>query len=286
MTVQEPPALAVIGAGSLARTLLAGWRRAGVDFPAVTTVSRTAARAAELHSDGVTALSVEEDADAAASAASTAGIVIVAVKPWMVDDVLSAVGAALRPGSVVVSVLAGVRLDRLRDALGTSHVVRVLPNTPSQVNAGFAGIVAGDADPSLVGTVRGLFAELGDVMDVDEDGLDALTVLSGSGPAFAFLLAEKLAQAAEHHGFGPEDADRIARGVLVGAGALLADSTDSPAELRRRITSLRGVTHHAVEVFEDREFEAIVVDAADAGLARARELASAPAPAGAGGTAS
>ncbi|RWZ52983.1 pyrroline-5-carboxylate reductase [Labedella phragmitis] len=277
MTVAEAPALAVVGAGSLARTLLAGWRRSGVPFPAVTTVSLTAARAAELRADGVTALSVEEDPDAAASAAAAARVVVIAVKPWMVDDVLPAVGAALQPGTIVVSVLAGVRLARLRDLLGTVDVVRVLPNTPSHVNAGFAGIVAGGADASLVGIVRELFAELGDVMDVDEDGLDALTVLSGSGPAFAFLLAEKLAAAAEHQGFGPHDAERIARAVLVGAGALLADSRSSPAELRRRITSLRGVTHHAVEVFEDRDLGSIVIDAADAGLARARELASAPA---------
>jgi pyrroline-5-carboxylate reductase len=275
------PALAVVGAGSLARTLLDGWRRAGVEFSSVTTVSRTAARAAELRAPGVRALSVEEDPDAAAIAVAGARVVIVAVKPWMVDEVLPAVGAALDPGAVVVSVLAGVRLDALRSALGATDVVRVLPNTPSQVNAGFAGLVVGDADEERVALVRALFAELGDVMEVDEDGLDALTVVSGSGPAFFFLLAETLASAAERQGFASDAAERIARAVLVGAGALLAESTDAPAELRRRITSPLGVTHHAIGVFEESGLGDIVEQAVDAGLARARELAAAPAPASA-----
>ncbi len=272
------PALAVVGAGSLARSLLAGWRRAGVPFRSVTTVSRSATRAAELVEPGVRALSIEDDPDAIERAVAGADVVVVAVKPWMAPDVLPTIRGALTPGAVVVSVLAGVRVAALREGLGTSEVVRVLPNTPSQVGAGFAGLVAGDAGVAAVARVSALFAALGDVMTVDEDGLDALTVLSGSGPALVFLLTEKLAAAAERQGFDPDDARRIARGVLVGAGALLADTGEDPAELRRRITSVQGVTHHAVAVLEERDLGGIVLEAADAGLARARDLASASAP--------
>lgn len=272
--------LAVIGAGSLARTLLAGWQRAGVPFPSVLTVSRTASRAAEISWPGVTALSLEDDASAAARAVRGAGLVVLAVKPWMLDEVAPRIAGALEPGAIVVSVMAGVRLHTLRTALGgTNPVVRVLPNTPSQVNAGIAGLAAGDAAPADVAVVRELFSALGDVIEVDEDGLDALTMLSGSGPALMFLLAEKLATAAEHQGFAPEQAARIARGVLAGAGALIAETGDEPAELRRRITSVQGVTHHAVTVLEERDLGGSVIAAADAGLARARELATASAPA-------
>jgi pyrroline-5-carboxylate reductase len=274
--------LAVIGAGSLARTLLAGWTRAGIRFPSVVTVSRRSARAAELAGPGVTALSIEDDEAAAARAVRGAGIVVLAVKPWMLDEVAAQIAGALEPGAIVVSVMAGVRLEALRAALGgTNPIVRALPNTPSQVNAGVAGLVVGDAGPVAVAIARDLFGALGDVIEVDEDGLDALTVLSGSGPALAFLLAEKLAAAAEHQGFSPDTASRIARGVLAGAGALVAATEEDPEELRRRVTSVQGVTHYAVSVLEERDLGGMVIAAADAGRARARELATTAAPAAA-----
>ena len=279
MSGATAPPLAVLGAGSLARTLLAGWRRAGVRFGSLTTVSRTRARAAELVAPGVRALSVDDDSDAAAAAVRGARVVLVAVKPWMVAEILDRITGALEPDAVVVSVVAGVRLRTLRAALPDSvAVVRVLPNTPSQVNRGVAGIASGSADRGSAQLVRELFEVLGEVVPVDEDGLDALTVVTGSAPAFVFLFIEQLTAAMVAQGFAPEDAARMARQVFLGASELLADTGEDPAELRRRVTSPNGVTQRALAVFEERGLQQLLLDAVDAGLARARELAGASVP--------
>lgn len=273
------PALTIIGAGSLARTLLAGWDTGSTQFRALTTVSRRASRAAELAPNVTRAFSIENDPDAIAQSAADADIVLIAVKPWMVPDLLPRIAPLVSSETIVVSVVAGVRLEALRAGLGSGPtIVRTLPNTPSQVNKGVAGLI-GDGDPGAIEKIRQLFLVLGDVIDVDEDELDSLTVLTGSAPAFFFLFTEKLAAAMTAHGFDPEDADRMARQVLIGTARLLEITGEDPRELRHTVTSPHGVTHHAVEVFEAGGLGALVEDATEAGLRRARELANEPAPA-------
>ncbi|MGA7149711.1 MAG: NAD(P)-binding domain-containing protein, partial [Microbacterium sp.] len=152
--------MTIIGAGSLARTLLAGWDTGSTPFRAVTTVSRRASRAAELAPDVTRTFSIENDPGAIVAAVADADIVLIAVKPWMVHDLLPEIAPLLASGTVVVSVVAGVRLETLRTGLGTGPtIVRVLPNTPSQVNKGVAGLV-GDGDPDAIELIRQLFRVL------------------------------------------------------------------------------------------------------------------------------
>lgn len=275
------PSLCVIGAGSLARALVAGWAARGEMFREIVTVSRRDERAAELAGSVTRALSLQSDPDAVQHAAAEADIVLIAVKPWMVRDLLPRIADTITStGAIVVSVAAGVRIETLRAGLGASPtIVRVLPNTPSQVNQGVAGIV-GDGDPALIDRVRTLFRHLGDVVDVGEDELDSMTVLTGSAPAFIYLFTEELAAAMTAQGFAARDADRMARSVLIGAARLLEVSGEDLRTLRRRVTSPGGVTHSAVEVFEARGLGQLVIDASAAGLDRARQLATEPGPAG------
>lgn len=267
----------MVGAGSLARALLAGWRRAGTEFAWVTTVSRTQVRAAELGAEGARALAVEDDADASSVAVRDAQLVILAVKPWLAEEVLGQLAGALQPDAIVVSVVAGLSLDALRAALPDSvAVVRALPNLPSQVNCGVIGLAVGAANPASVELVRELFEALGEVVLVDEHGLDALTVVTGSTPAFVYLHIEQLTAVMVGQGFAEADAARMAQQVFRGACELLAATGEDPAELRRRVTSPNGVTHRALAVFEERDLQKIMLDAVDAGLTRVHELADSP----------
>ncbi|MDF2990924.1 MAG: proC [Microbacterium sp.] len=270
-----PPALTVVGAGSLARSLLSGWAHEPATFSRVVTVSRRRERAQELAPMVSRALSVEEDADAAARAVTGADIVIVAVKPWMMADVLPQMAPVIQAsGATVVSVAAGVRLATLRGALpSAAGIVRVLPNTPTQARRGITGLSA-DASTTRVEQISGLFSMLGEVVRVDEDRLDALTVLSGSTPAFFFSFVEQLTTVIGTYGFAPETAERLARQVFLGSAALLEHSGDDAAELRRRVTSPNGVTHHALEVLERGDFGGLVGRAVAAGLTRTAELAA------------
>lgn len=270
-----PPALAVVGAGSLARALLSGWAREPATFSQVTTVSHRRQRAQELAPTVTRALSVEDDADATSRAVAGADIVIVAVKPWMVADVLAQMAPVVAASeATVVSVAAGVRLPTLRAALAdAAGIVRVLPNTPSQVRRGVTGLSA-DASKARVQQISGLFSLLGEVVHVDEDRLDALTVLSGSTPAFFFSFVEQLTAVIGTYGFAAETAERLARQVFLGSAALLEHSGEGATELRRQVTSPNGVTHHALEVLERGDFGGLVGRAVAAGLTRTTELAS------------
>ena len=154
-------------------------------------------------------------------------------------------------------------------------VVRSMPNTPSLVGRGVTGIAPGThASDEHVALVRRLFETVGRVIEVPEDKIDALSTISGSGPAYVFLLMEELTRAAEGKGFDRADARLMAEQTFIGAAALLEASDDEPAELRRRVTSPKGTTERAIAVLQDAHLGAVFVEATDAALARAKELAA------------
>ncbi|WP_104190708.1 pyrroline-5-carboxylate reductase [Cryobacterium sp. Y82] len=272
------PTIAFLGAGSMARAILAGLLKPGVNVEGdIRVTNRTAAKAAELaDTEGVTAYATEVDADANLKAIDGAQIVIIAVKPHMVADLLGEIGNSLAPGTLVLSVAAGVTIDTFESLLPDSvHVIRTMPNTPAVVGMAVTGISAGtrsnDVDLELT---RALFATVGDVLVVPESKLDALSTISGSGPAYVFYLIEQLTETARSKGFTPEEAAVMVNGTFLGASALLAVSGKSPSELRRQVTSPAGTTERAVWELEKGGLKELFDTATDAALARAKELAA------------
>lgn len=273
---QTLPSIAILGAGSMGGAILQGLVRSG-RASQITVTNRTAAKAAELVGlDGVTSLALEQQVDANATAAAAADIVLIGVKPVMVPDLLREIAPGLRPGTIVVSLAAGVTIATFESIVGEGiPIVRSMPNTPAVVGKAVTGIAGGgaasDADLALV---RALFETCGVVIEVPEDQIDALSTISGSGPAYVFLLIEDLTEAARGKGFSDEDARLMAEQTFIGAAALLDATGEDPAELRRRVTSPKGTTERAIAVLQGARLDGVFAEATDAALARAKELAS------------
>jgi pyrroline-5-carboxylate reductase len=271
------PTIAMLGAGSMGRAILSGLLAPGVQVAGIRVTNRSAARAATLAgAPGVTAYATETRADANRLAVEGAQVVLVAVKPAMVRDLLAEIGDSLAPGTVVVSVAAGVTAATMESLLPDSvSVVRAMPNTPAVVGKAVTGVSAGSrTDPEDLSLVRTLFETVGEVVEVPESQLDALSTISGSGPAYVFLLIEALTEAAVQKGFTPAQAATLVNGTFLGAAELLVSSGEAPAELRRRVTSPNGTTERAIAVLADADLPALFARATDAALARARALAA------------
>jgi len=238
--------------------------------------NRTEAKAVLLRSD--TVLSYATDNNAAANLAAVAGarIVLVAVKPQMVPDLLSEVGSALDPGTVVISVAAGVTVATIESILPESvSVLRAMPNTPAIVGRGVTGLSAGTRSSATdLALASALFGTVGDVVVVPEEKIDALSTISGSGPAYVFYLIEELTRTAVDLGFSDSEAATMVNGTFLGAAELLVSSRQSPQELRRQVTSPKGTTERAIAELEKGELKALFDRAAAAALARAKELAA------------
>jgi len=269
--------VAILGLGSMGRAILNGLLAPELERSfsvAVTNASAASASQWDAHPH-VTAYAVETHPDANRRALEGARVVIAAVKPWLMTDLLAEIGPALEPGTIVVSVAAGIPTSTLERAL-PEHVavLRAMPNTPALIGRGVTGVCAGsnasDADTALV---RELFAAVGDVVVVDETQMDALGALSGSGPAYVFYFAEQLLAAAHNLGFSQEDARTLVLGTLSGAAELLIDSGEDPAALRRQVTSPNGTTEQAIATFERGELGALVSKALDAAIRRSQEIA-------------
>ncbi len=269
------PPIAILGAGSMGGAILQGLLRSG-QASTVTVTNRTRASARTVDLPGVTSIALEETPDGNVAAASEADIVLVGVKPVMVPDLLREIAPALRPGTVVVSLAAGVTIATFESIVGDAiPVVRSMPNTPAVVGKAVTGIAAGStASEADLALVRRLFETCGAVIELPEDRIDALSTISGSGPAYVFLLIEELTEAARGKGFSEADARLMAEQTFIGAAALLEATGDDPAELRRRVTSPKGTTERAIAVLQGANLAGLFAEATDAALARARELAS------------
>ena len=167
-------------------------------------------------------------------------------------------------------------MSRFEELLPVSvAVVRSMPNTPAIVGKAVTGVSAGTRSSSeQVALVRELFETVGTVVEVPESQLDALSTISGSGPAYVFYLIEQLTAAAISKGFTPEQAAELVEGTFIGAAALLDASDATPEQLRIQVTSPKGTTERAVAVLQDADLESVFDRATDAALARARELAA------------
>lgn len=209
-----------------------------------------------------------------ASLASGSDALILAVKPQVMGDALDEIKPHLRPETLVISIAAGISIAYIQKRLAAdTAVIRVMPNTPYLVQAGAAGIAASaQCSDAQIFLAREVFASTGIAELVDESAMDAITALSGSGPAYFFLLVECLVEAAVAQGLDREMAERLAGQTLLGAGKLLAETGEPAAVLRQRVTSPGGTTEAALNAFREQKLEAVVASAVKAAVDRSQEL--------------
>lgn len=268
------PPLAVLGAGSMAGAIVRGLFAAGVDPASVAVSTRSEASAVAWRAEGVRAVALETDPEANAAVTAGAGVVLVGVKPAMVLDTLREVEDALSPDAVVVSVAAGVTTAAMEAAV-PNPVIRSMPNTPALVRRAVTGVAAGSrAGAAELALARELFSAVGAVVELPEERIDALSAISGSGPATVYFLVERLTETAERLGFAPGDARLMAEQTLIGSALLLEQTGEHPAELRRRVTSPKGTTERLIAVLDEAQLADVFERAAEAAIARARELAA------------
>ncbi|ALJ18806.1 pyrroline-5-carboxylate reductase [Microbacterium sp. No. 7] len=272
------PAVAILGVGAMGGAILHGLVASGIEVQGGIRISdQWSERVAELsRADGVTGFDGAADPRANHRAAEGAGVVIVAVKPHQIRDLLTDIGDALAEDATVISIAAGVPTEVLEAHLPASvAVVRVMPNSPARVRAGVTGIAAGArAGERDLERARELFATIGEVLVVDEDRIDALTSISGSGPAYVFHFIEKFVEAARARGFSDADAKLLVEGTVRGAVDLLTATGEDPAVLRRQVTSPGGTTQAALEVLDAADLGTILDAATRAAVVRAAELAA------------
>lgn len=271
------PPIAILGAGSMARAILAGLLAPHVQIEGnVRVTNRSVESAAHFDAEPrVQAWSTEENAEANREAVRGAGIVLVAVKPAMVPDLLDEISQDLEPGAIVVSVAAGVSTATMEAHL-PQHVavVRTMPNTPAKVGMAVTGVAAGSrATAEQAQLVCDMFTTVGEVITLPETQIDALGSISGSGPAYVYYLIEQLTAVAIDHGFTPKQAELMVQQTFRGAVELLAATGEEPRELRRQVTSPKGTTERAIAVFDESDIRSIFLKGTQAAIARSEEIA-------------
>jgi pyrroline-5-carboxylate reductase len=257
--------LVVVGGGKMGEALVSGVLRSNWAKPrevvVVEPVEERRAQLSETHPGLVVTTTVPAGADGA----------LIAVKPIDVPDACAALAAA-KPRRVL-SIAAGVTLRQLEAALGTIPVVRAMPNTPALIGAGAAAIAAGStAAPEDLEWAEQVLGAVGLVVRVTEKMMDAVTGLSGSGPAYVFLVAEAMVDAGVLVGLDRDTSAALTLQTLLGAARLLAESGDLPEALRAAVTSPGGTTAAGLRVLEQRAVRAAFLDAVAAAADRSREL--------------
>lgn len=266
--------IAFIGGGNMARSLIGGLVGGGSDAASIHVAEPNASARDNLEREfGV--VTHADNADAARDAA----IVVLAVKPQVLPDVCQALGSALAESHpLVISIAAGIRTDQIERWLGgEAAIVRVMPNTPALIGAGANGLFANSrVSDEQRRQAQAILDASGICAWVDDESLmDTVTGISGSAPAYFFLMVEALEDAAAAHGLDRESARRLAAQTCLGAGRMMMESGEAPAELRRRVTSPKGTTQAALDSFDRDDLRGIVARAVDAARKRGGELAAA-----------
>ncbi|WP_224386852.1 pyrroline-5-carboxylate reductase [Pseudonocardia sp. ICBG1293] len=252
--------IAVLGGGRIGEALLGGLLAAGRDAEDLVVAERYPARAQELSASlGVTAAPVAE-------AVRGAGTVVVAVKPQDVVTLLGEVAGVLEPGALVVSLCAGLPTSLFEGALpGGTPVVRVMPNTPMLLGAAMCAISPGaHATAAHLDETEALLSTVGAVLRLDEAKQDAATALSGSGPAYFFLVAEAMIEAGVGLGLTRPDATELTVQTALGAARMLRETGEHPALLRENVTSPAGTTAAGLRELERHGLRAALADAVTA----------------------
>lgn len=262
--------IAFIGAGNMAGALIRGLvRTATVPAEQIIAADPDAARRQALEDELDIRTSGEN-----AEAIEEASVVILATKPQVFREILPGVATALRPDTLLISVAAGIPTRMVERALPSgTRVIRTMPNTPALVGAGATAIAAGSqATEEDLDLAEELFRSVGISVRVPEAQLDAVTGLSGSGPAYVFAMVEALREAGIREGLSDEDALQLSSQTVFGASRLLRDTKESPGVLRERVTSPGGTTRAGLDALEAAGFSEAIIGAVRAATRRSVEL--------------
>lgn len=260
----------VIGAGNMAEALIRGLVRGGHVAPErVVASAPRGERRDELHA----AYGIRVTADNR-EVARAADVCLLAVKPQILAKVLREAGDQLRPGSLVISVAAGVSTETIEGAVPEGvRVVRAMPNTPALVGAGATAVSPGaHASEADLAIARKVFDAVGITVVLEELHLDAVTGLSGSGPAYIFLILEALADAGVKVGLSRRNAQRLAAQTVMGSAKLLLDTDEHPGKLKDMVTSPGGTAIAGLHTLEEGGLRTTLINAVETATKRAREL--------------
>jgi pyrroline-5-carboxylate reductase len=265
------PTVAILGAGAIGEVLAGGLVRAGWRPEDLIMVVRREERRRELEERTGVAVGLDP-----AAAVPGRAVVVIAVKPADVPTLLARIRDVVTPGQLVLSLVAGYPTARFEESMPGVPVVRAMPNTPAQIDQAITALCGGvHADEVAIATAEGILTAVGQTVRLDENLMDAVTAVSGTGPAYLFLMAEALTEAAVREGLPRHAAELLVRQALRGAGMLLTARAEGPEYLRAQVTSPGGTTAAAVHVLEERGFRALMEDAVRAAARRSREMGEA-----------
>ena len=201
-------------------------------------------------------------------------VVVLAIKPQQLSEVMMGLSGGLNPDQLVLSIIAGVRIETLRNGLNYPRIVRVMPNTPAQIGEGMSvWVAAAEVTGKQRERAASILGAMGREICVDDEKyIDMATAISGSGPAYIFLLAEAMISAAEHIGLSHEVARELVLQTIYGSASFMRQSDKTPAELRKMVTSPGGTTAEALARLENGQFTELIKQAVAAACNRAKEL--------------
>lgn len=274
------PIITFLGTGSMNGSIMSGLLAGGTAPERVRATTRSAASARKLKESlpedqrDVTVYSGEDNESANLDAVKGADVVLLGVKPKGILDLAAEIKDALADDALVISVAAGIDLAMLEGELRAGQpVIRSMPNTPSRVGRGVIALAAGThCTPEQLKLAHEVLANSGTVLDVEEDQINAVTGVSGSGPAYAFFLAEAMQKAGEAMGLDSETARLLAKETVSGAGELLHADDADPEALRKAVSSPNGTTERAINVFAEGGLVELTEKAAKASASRGAEM--------------
>jgi pyrroline-5-carboxylate reductase len=264
--------LALVGAGNMGEALIRGLLRSQAISPDRVIASDPRS---ELQTQLGNTYGINVTADNLA-AVRHADVILLAVKPQIIDRVLTEIAGAVRPTALVISIAAGIPTTNIEGRLAAgARVCRAMPNTPALVDAGATAIAAGaHAGPEDLAQARAIFEAVGKVIEVEESLLDAVTGLSGSGPAYVFMIIEALSDAGVRVGLPRYQAQALAAQTVLGSAKLLLETGEHPGVLKDKVTSPGGTAIAGLHTLEEGGLRTTLINAVVAATARSRELGS------------
>lgn len=274
-TAQTSPVIAFLGSGSMNGSILRGVLASGVPAERIRATTKSAESARKLAEEtGVQVYASGTQADANSRAVDGADLVLLGVKPYAILELCDEIAGALAPNTVVASVAAGITLSGMAEHLADGQpIVRTMPNTPSSVGRGVISVTPGEhVSQEQTEAVGEVLSQVGTVVTVPEDQVRAVTGVSGSGPAYVFLLAEMMQKAGQKLGLDPDVARVLAKETVSGAGVLLSPGDADAEALRKAVTSPNGTTEKAINTYLDGGIQDLVARAVEASAARGDEM--------------